>query len=94
LNVIVLRLAVNVAVIVALPLRVTVVEALVELAKVAFAAGLADQLAKIYPDAGIAVIAVATPELTVVAVAGVIVPLLSEPGVSVYVDGELEDVGC
>jgi hypothetical protein len=37
-----ITLAVNVGVIVALPERTTVVEALVELAKVALAAGLAD----------------------------------------------------
>jgi hypothetical protein len=73
---------------------VTVVEALVALAKVAFVAGLAVQPEKTYPEAGVAVMAVPAPALTVVAVVGVIVPLLSEPGVSAYVDGELEDVGC
>jgi hypothetical protein len=75
----------NVGVIVALPERTTVVKALVELAKVAFAAGLADHEEKLYPEFAVAVIVVAAPALTVVVAAGVIVPLLGEPGVNVYV---------
>jgi hypothetical protein len=70
---------------VAFPVRETVVEALVELAKVAFAEGLADQFENKYPEAGVAVMAVDAPALTVVTVAGVMVPLLSVPGVNVTV---------
>jgi hypothetical protein len=66
-----------------LPVSVTVVEALVALAKAALDVGIAIHPANTYPVFGVAVIAVGTLPLAVVAVAGVIVPLLSEPGVNV-----------
>jgi hypothetical protein len=70
-------------VIVALPVKVTVVEALVALAKVALVEGLADQLENTYPVAGVAVMMVAAPALTVVAVTGVMLPPLGVLGVKV-----------
>jgi hypothetical protein len=45
--------------------------------------GLADQLENTYPVAGIAVMLMAAPALTVTAAAGVMVPPLRLPGASV-----------
>jgi hypothetical protein len=72
-------------VIVALPERVTVVEALAALPKTAFAEGEAVQPEKVQPGLGVATIVVAVPTLTVWAVAGVIDPFARVPGVSVQV---------
>jgi hypothetical protein len=67
---------------VASPVKVTVVEALDASAKLALAAGLADQLENTKPVAGVATMLVATPGATLVAAAGVMPPFASVPGVS------------
>jgi hypothetical protein len=74
---------VKVAVIVALPVKVTVVEADVALAKDALPVGVADHPENTNPELGVAMIAVATPALTVVTDTGVMVPLVNVPGVNV-----------
>jgi hypothetical protein len=74
---------VKVAMTVALPVKVTVVEADVALAKDALPVGVADHPENTNPELGVAMIAVATPALTVVTDTGVMVPLVNVPGVNV-----------